>query len=261
MPAQGASQASLAAQATAEGSLLAAALAKVRALPEAERPADADAWLRCEELQDDFKRLLAGWRGWPEDGRCEGSVRALCTLFAAVDAAPAGLEVGGRVGGRALLPCMASLACRLHPLVLPKPSVSCCLQGFSPAQDRDRWDTRLLGPALLPCPGGGRKRRRNAQLHRQIWGADHIRDAGSNVDGARPQPDDLLKWIGYGGWWLRCWLELVAAACPQLPLCLPRPSPAYPSPRPPACLPACLPACSLLLVLWVQGAAGWQVGV
>ena len=49
--------------------------------------------MRCEELQDEFRELLANWRTWPEDGRCDDSVRALCFLLAAVDAAPFDLEV------------------------------------------------------------------------------------------------------------------------------------------------------------------------
>lgn len=85
-------QASLAAHAAEDaGAVLAQRLAKVRAMEAL--PADASSWLRSEELQDELKALLAGWRAWPEDGRCDDSVRAVALLLAAVDAAPADLEV------------------------------------------------------------------------------------------------------------------------------------------------------------------------
>lgn len=83
-------QASLSAHAGGSG-VLADQLAKVRAL--AAPPADAASWVRCEELQDELKAGLAGWRAWPKDGRCDESVRALTLLLAAVDAAPVGFEV------------------------------------------------------------------------------------------------------------------------------------------------------------------------
>ena len=74
--------------------VLARKLARVRAIPEAERPRDGAAWVRCEELQDEFKAELSNWREWSEDGRCDESVRAVTLLLAAVDAAPCDLEVG-----------------------------------------------------------------------------------------------------------------------------------------------------------------------
>lgn len=90
-------QASLAPHTAVDGGVLATRLAKVRAL--AVPPADAASWVRCEELQDELKAALAGWRSWPEDGRCDASVRALALLLAAVDAAPVGLEVGALLPG------------------------------------------------------------------------------------------------------------------------------------------------------------------
>lgn len=52
MARQGGPQSSLSAQASAseEEGVLAARLAKIRALPEGRRPADAASWLRSEEL-------------------------------------------------------------------------------------------------------------------------------------------------------------------------------------------------------------------
>ncbi|PRW39253.1 pterin-binding family [Chlorella sorokiniana] len=152
--------ASLAPHAAAGGDgVLATHIARVRAL--ACPPADAASWVHCEELQDELKAALAGWRSWPEDACCDESVRALSLLLAAVDAAPVWLEV------------------------------------FFPTQDRDEWDTRLLGPAVLPA--GGRKRRLNHELHAEMWGGEYVRGPGNN-DSARVQPDDLLKWIGAAYW-------------------------------------------------------------
>lgn len=70
-------------------------------------------------------------------------------------------------------------------------------QVFFPQEDRDKWDTRLLGPALLPA--GGRKRQVNSQLHLEIWGTEYVRGGINDYVAARPQPDDLIKWTGAGG--------------------------------------------------------------
>ncbi len=89
---RGAPQVPFAAHAAEDaGAVLAQRLAKVRAMEAL--PADAASWLRSEELQDELRAVLAGWRSWPEDGRCDDSVRAVALLLAAVDAAPADLEV------------------------------------------------------------------------------------------------------------------------------------------------------------------------
>ncbi|KAL4457994.1 hypothetical protein ABPG75_012859 [Micractinium tetrahymenae] len=148
---------------TSEGSVLAGRLQNIRALPEGQRPGDAAAWLRCEELQEELRGVLAGWRDWPADGRCDDSLRALALLFAAADAAPAGLDV------------------------------------FLPTKERQQWDTWLFGPALLPAGGG--RRQHNRTLHAAIWGAEHIRMQTIPDQDARPEPDDLLKFIGVAYLW------------------------------------------------------------
>lgn len=141
--------------------VLAARLDKVRRLPPAERPADGTSWVRCEELQDELRALLANWRSWPADGRCDESVKAVSVLLAAVDAAPAEMEV------------------------------------FLPLEERDDWDVRLLGPALM-APGHPTPRTCsfNYVLHQDNWGTDYLRGPESRE--AEPSPDDLLKWIAAG---------------------------------------------------------------
>lgn len=208
-------QASLAAQAGAADGVLAARLARVRAL--AAPPADADAWLRCEELQDEFKAVVAGWRGWPEDGRCDASLRALALLLAAVDAAPVGLEVrcsacsgtgcalagGARSSALAWPPleCMQSARARVASCLPP------ARRSSSQRRNGTRWDTRL-GPAMVRSRGSIR-RDVNAQLHRQLWGTEFFCAPGN--DDARPPPDELLKCVGAGapaggGSWAAGWI-------------------------------------------------------
>ncbi len=80
---------------------------------------------------------------------------------------------------------------------LQRSLLGCVLQVFLPLEERPQWDTRLLGPALR-CAGGGR-RQLNPQLHQQIWGTEYVRGPGVDID-ARPQPDDLLKFVCAGAW-------------------------------------------------------------
>lgn len=75
-------------------------------------------------------------------------------------------------------------ACPAHPL-----------QVFFPTEERSEWGTRLVGPALVsPRPGAIAY---NNDLHREIWGVDHLRANGR--EDAQPPPDDLIKFITAGG--------------------------------------------------------------
>lgn len=86
-------------------------------MPPAQRHLEADALLRCEQLQEQAAQAISRWREWAEDGVCDESVKALATFLAAVAAAPAAHEV------------------------------------FFPLFERPEYMGRLLGPACVRIPG------------------------------------------------------------------------------------------------------------
>eukprot|EP00887_Chlorella_sp_A99_P006349 scaffold3.g6349.t1 len=106
-------------------------LAAVRALPPAQRHLEADALLRCEQLQEQAAQAISRWREWAEDGVCDESVKALATFLAAVAAAPAaheafGTHFRGHINPSLTPPpdvllkfvglaCSASFMCKIHP--------------------------------------------------------------------------------------------------------------------------------------------------
>lgn len=123
-------------------------LGQVLDLPEAERPLDAAAWVRCEQLQEELRGLIANWRSWPPDGRDDASVEACCLLLAAVDAAPAGLEASWWGGGVSNLPvwcCGGSSIGKLTLLGLAMHAMRSALDAL--------YDLQPLCQSLPPCAG------------------------------------------------------------------------------------------------------------
>lgn len=142
-------------------------LGQVLDLPEAERPLDAAAWVRCEQLQEELRGLIANWRSWAPDGRDDASVEACCLLLAAVDAAPAGLEASWWGGGVSNLPVWCCGYSSIGKLTLLGLAWQCMQRAphwmlsttfnrsanpchpvqvfLPPGEDRPAWIGRLLG--------------------------------------------------------------------------------------------------------------------
>ena len=126
--------------------VLARKLARVRAIPDTQRPLDGASWVRCEELQDELKAALGNWHNCSEDGRCDESVRAVTVLLAAVDAAPAELEV--RLAASTCVQCFTSLVlCLSLPADLLSHLLCCCCWWALPAGVSAPGGPRQLGDA------------------------------------------------------------------------------------------------------------------
>lgn len=214
------------------GSMWLARLEKIRAMPEGERPLDAQNLLRCHELHELCVRELEVGFGKRERQSCTArprgrgrisiyackSLRRRAVLSSSRQhpaAAPQGWR-GWPADGRTCSPASVRAFAALLASVDAAPAE---LEVFYPRHDRNLYGGALLGPVLLrserPSPDVCLTQP-NQELHNQCWGTPCLEGMGFDLElGDIPtmDPDVLIKWCAAG----EC--SAAGAACKACTLC------------------------------------------